>query len=395
MFGGVGFRLPWAVREAVGVYPAQQGLVLVRLCAADARDGAWAVTESRISEERCPVLSDAAALADFIHKELVCAGWEQMPLALAFPASMAQTRDWELSVLLTGRELQAALLWALRAEADELGEYLSDDVRLLCMPMPDSTTSHCYWLATMEGRRIQAYFSAFAAAGLQLMRLTICPPGGGVLADEIEAAREPRMPWETMAADGDALTPAIYAGLLMRAGMAANLYWRAEQPIMRSLRSYAAAGIAVLAAVFFLADVTADTAACMTARTARDRAAEELAQRETEFRRMESFAALRADVTQREQAWAEFASASLPVRALLVHLGTMTVDGVRLTGVHAEAHEIRLEGEAVDYAALAAFMGAMETDSFFPADVTLEYAGEGRTVPEESERVRFTLRSAW
>ena len=84
-----------------------------------------------------------------------------------------------------------------------------------------------------------------------------------------------------------------------------------------------------------------------------------------------------------------------PVRALLVHLGTIAVDGVRLTGVRAEHNVIRMEGEAVNYAALSAFMGEIEEDPFFTAALTVEHAEEERAASDTPVHIRFTLRSDW
>ena len=110
---------------------------------------------------------------------------------------------------------------------------------------------------------------------------------------------------------------------------------------------------------------------------------------------MEEFSALRADLAERERLLSAFLSESLPVRALLVHLGTAAVDGIRLTGIHADAQNVRIEGVASDYAALSALIGALEEDAFFSAEVTLEYAGQEKTVDGTSEQIRFVLHSRW
>ena len=110
---------------------------------------------------------------------------------------------------------------------------------------------------------------------------------------------------------------------------------------------------------------------------------------------MKAFYALRANVAQHEQLLSAFTAESLPVRALLIHLGSMTVDGVRLTGVRAEEHAVRIEGEAVHYAALAALMGAMEADPFFSADIALEHASPGEQAEDMTERIHFILSSSW
>ena len=88
-------------------------------------------------------------------------------------------------------------------------------------------------------------------------------------------------------------------------------------------------------------------------------------------------------------------SESLPVRALLIHLGSTAVDGVRLTGLHADAQNVRIEGEAADYAALSTLIGALEEDAFFSVETTLEHAGQEQTVDGTSEQVLFVLRSRW
>lgn len=393
MSGGAGIRLLWRTREAVGLYPAEKGLVLAHLCAAEEHGGAWMVTESRTSETLCPAPSDAAELASAVCAALQSAGWERLPLALALPVTEAETVEQELPIRLSGRELREALHWSLRAEADEAGAHLSDDVELVCTTLSE-TEPQRYWTAWMDKHRIRAYFAAFSAEGLRLQMITVYPPGGGVFADEIEAAREPRMPWEMESAE-DGIASAVYAGLLMRAGTPEHLYWTARQPISVFLRAYAAQMISVLAAALFLAGVGADVASYMAVRQARDRTAEELALRGSELARMEEFSALRADVAQREQLLSAFSAESLPLPALLVHLGSMTVDGVHISGVQAEGHAIRIDGEAADYAALAALMGAMEEDAFFSAEVTLEQAGQGERMTNIPGRIHFTLHSSW
>ena len=200
------------------------------------------------------------------------------------------------------------------------------------------------------------------------------------------------MPWETTSDDEE---PAIYAGLLMRTGMPENLYWTVQQNILEQLHAHAATLIAVLGTAFFLANVAADITSCMIARTARDYAVEELALRASERARMQEFHALRANVAKHEQMLDAFAAESLPLRALLVHLGSMTVDGVRISEVQAEARDIRIDGEAINYAALASFMGAMEEDDFFSAEVTLENAGKVQRAADTTERIHFILRSSW
>lgn len=390
MSGGVGFRLPWAVREAVGLSPSAERMVLVHLCAADDASAMWTVAESRIVEANGRDLSEPKVLASRARAELVRAGWEKLPLGLALPHEEAEITERELPVLLAGEELREALLWSLHAEGTADAER---DICLCGTPLV-STMPQRYWTAWVDAERIRTYFSAFAAAGLCLHRMTVCPPNGGALADAVETAREPRMPWES-AAETDDLLPAIYAGLLLRADTPAHLYWRGQRQLFGRLRGHAATLIAVCATAIFLGCVTADLAACLAERTACDEAVEELTLRSSERARMEEFSALRTDLVERERLLSAFLSESLPVRALLVHLGTAAVDGVRLTGLHADAQNVRVEGEASDYAALSALIAALEEGAFFSAQVTLEYAEQEKTADGASEPARFALRSQW
>lgn len=389
MSGGVGISLPWRMHEAVGIYPSHEGLALVRLGAVDGDGRAWMVTESQMSP--CPAPSDAMELASSARAALRCVGWEKLPLALALPVFEAETGERTLPVRLTGSELREALLWDLRAEADEMGKALPDDVRLLCVSLQDTRR---YWMARMEGSRLGAYFSAFSAVGLALRLITVCPPEEHPLAAEMEAACSSHMPWEHVV-DEDVFAPAIYAGLLVRAGTPKNLYWAAEHIRADWSRSYASVLIAVFATAAFLATTAADFASCAAVRQARDHALEAVALRTSERREMEEFDALRADVAQRERLLTSFMEGASPVRALLVHLGTISMDGIRLTGVRAERSELHIEGEAVDAAAFAAFLGEMEGDDAFSSKVTLEHAGEVRAVTDLLTHIQFTLRSDW
>lgn len=394
MFGGAGFRFWQNTHEVIGLSISVQGLVMVHLCAPEDAKGVWMVSESRTAHASGMAGVQAEALAAYVRKELEQSGWEKLPLALALPIHEAEVAERELSAPLTGEELREALLWSLRAEADAYGRALPSD-RQICCAVMDEGAPYRYWTAQMDGARVRAIFSAFAGAGLHLRWLTICPPDGGTLAPLIAAAREPRMPWETGEADGGGLVPAVYAGLLARADTPAHLYWSERHTAAAWLRPRAAGVIAVLSSALFLAVTAADVTACIEAWQTRDRAGEELVLRETELRRMEAFFALHAEVADRERILTEFSAASLPQRALLVHLGQTTADGVRFLDVKTSASEILMEGEAVNYAAFAAFMKNMEDDAFFSEGAALEHAEQEQRAAGEAGRVRFALRAVW
>lgn len=395
MFGGGGFSFLRPARAAVGMYPAARGLVLAHLCAPEDAAGAWTIAEVRVAAAVWTAGGDAARLAALVREELTRAGWSDLPAVLALPDAEGRIQTLELPVALAGEELRRALHWALRVAADEAGTAWPADTMLCCEALPDAW-AHRYWTAQIDAARVRALFTAFAAAGISLRYLTFCPPGGGALAEDIAAARAPQMPWETNApaADDDAL-PAVYAALLVRRATPAHLRLARGRRLPLYLRRHAAAVIAVAAAAAFLAAVASDAAACVRVMQARDRAEEELALHDADRRRMEEYEALRSDAARRADLCAAFSAASLPWRALLVHLGTMTADGIRLRAVTSEGNAVRIEGEALHYEAVAGLMGRLEEQAFFTGGIALETAAQERGQTGEPMRIRFALRAAW
>ena len=381
MFGVDGFSL--RPREAVGISTTAEGLRLVRLAAPEERDGAWTVTASSGAACSCDG-ADAAALAAAACAALYSLGWMHLPLGLALPTEIAMTAERELPAALTGRELQAALLWAMRAEADSEGRTLPTDLQLCCAPMETDANIHRYWTAAMTERRVQSYFSAFSARGLRLRRLTLCPPDGGTLAPLIAAAREPQMSWGEPE-EGTGECAAIYAGLLVTEP-SSSLSWHAEHHIIPRLRRRAPELIVGAATLIFAVVVSADAAGLMAERTATETVQEELRLHDADVRRMEEHAMRRAAVAERERALAKVQAESLPLRALLVHLGTLPLKGVHLTALRV-GQMLEIEGEAESYEALATMTEHIAADGFFRAPPVLAEASR------EDGYIRFVLRT--
>ena len=381
MFGVDGFSL--RPREAVGISMTAEGLRLVRLAAPEERDGAWTVTASSGAVCSCDG-ADASALAAAACAALRPLGWAHLPLGLALPTELAMTAERGLPAALTGAELQAALLWAMRAEADREGRTLPADLRLCCAPMETDANIHRYWTAAMEEPRVQSYFSAFSARGLRLRRLTLCPPDGGTLAPLIAAARESQMPWEEVE-ERTGECAAIYAGLLVPAP-SSSLSWHAEHHIIPRLRRRAPELTAGAATLIFAVVVSADAAGLMAERTATETVQEELRLHDADVRRMEDYAMRRAAVAERERALTKVQAESLPLRALLVHLGTLPLKGVHLTALRV-GQMLEIEGEAESYEALAAMTEHIAADGFFRAPPVLA------EVSQEEGHIRFVLRT--
>ena len=381
MFGVDGFSL--RPREAVGISMTAEGLRLVRLAAPEERDGAWTVSASSGAACSCDG-ADAASLAAAANAALHSLGWMHLPLGLALPTELAVVAERELPAALTGGELQAALLWAMRAEADREGRTPPADLQLCCAPMETDANIHRYWTAAMTGHRVQAYFSAFSAHGLHLRRLTICPPDGGTLAPLIAAAREPQMPWEEPE-ERTGECAAIYAGLLL-SKPSSSLSWHPEHRIFARLRRRASELTAGAATLIFAMVVSADAAGLMAEHAATETVQEELRLHDADVRRMEEYAMRRAAVAERERALAEVQAESLPLRALLVHLGTLPLKGIHLTALRV-GQMLEIEGEAESYEALATMTEHIAEDGFFRAPPVLA------EVSREDGYIRFVLRT--
>ena len=394
MFGVDGFKdahllakirlHPLRPREAVGIGMTEDGVVLARLSASDEADGGWMVTASHTAACACAP-TDASSLAAAVRAALSSQGWERLPLGLALPAGLAVTAERELPAALTGEDLRAALLWAMRAEADAEGRTLPAALRLCCCARTDAEP-YRYWSAVMEDARVQAYFAAFSHAGMRLRRLTVCPPAGGALAPLIAVACRPQMSWECQEMRAD-LSEAVYAGLLVSM-RSSSLSWCEERNIVQRIRSHAAEVIAAAAAACFLMAVSTDAAVLIADRAAADAVREELGHADADVHRMEIYAAQRADVTRREQILAEFQASAHPLRAFLVFLGTVTADGVHLTALRAY-ETVEIEGEAADYDALHALVERVDAGGFFSGHVVLA------EVSRDEEGVRCVLRADW
>ena len=381
MFGVDGFSL--RPREAVGISMTAEGLRLVRLAAPEERDGTWTVSASSGAACSCDG-ADAASLAAAACAALHLLGWMHLPLGLGLPAELAVTAERELPAALTGAELQAALLWAMRAEADREGRTLPADLQLCCAPMETDANIHRYWTAAMTERRVQSYFSAFSARGLRLRQLTICPRDGGTLAPLIAAAREPQMPWEEPEERTEECA-AIYAGLLVPAH-SSPLSWHAEHHIIPRLRRHAPELTVGAATLIFAVAVSADAAGLMAERTATETVQEELRLHDADVRRMEDYAMRRAAVAERERVLAKVQAESPPLRALLVHLGTLPLKGIHLTALRV-GQMLEIEGEAESYEALATITEHIAADGFFRAPPVLAEASR------EDGHIRFVLRT--
>ena len=107
---------------------------------------------------------------------------------------------------------------------------------------------------------------------------------------------------------------------------------------------------------------------------AAEEAGAQLAELEPARQVMEQDRKLAAAAEQKEACLGRLTEKSRPLDSLLIHLGTVTVEGAWLTEVDCtEEKSLHIRGEAVDYSALGEFLGAFEKDrAFFTSVPVLE-----------------------
>ena len=98
------------------------------------------------------------------------------------------------------------------------------------------------------------------------------------------------------------------------------------------------------------------------------------------------------ETEQRDSLLAELSRKSFPWYGLLVHFGSMTVEGICIRDIAlSEQDRLNMEGEAVTFSALAEFLKKFEEDKdFFPSAPVLVDSSVEKT-GEEGDMVHFSL----
>ncbi|MCR5757667.1 MAG: PilN domain-containing protein [Selenomonas sp.] len=121
---------------------------------------------------------------------------------------------------------------------------------------------------------------------------------------------------------------------------------------------------------------------------------QELQGLEAEQRAMKQLVDKHAAIARREELLQELGQQGKPWYSLLVHLGTNTAEGVSVTEIHADeaGEQLKLEGQAVNYDALADFVSQLEADKdFFAGGVKLDKSVLAKGNGGEPDRVRFAV----
>ena len=99
-----------------------------------------------------------------------------------------------------------------------------------------------------------------------------------------------------------------------------------------------------------------------------------------------------AQIREKNQQLVRLSEESYPWRSILVHLGSMTVDGVWLSEITVpKSNELEIHGKAVQYEALAEFLQKFEGDKEFFPSVPILKSSQAENSEADSTTVSFQL----
>lgn len=247
-----------------------------------------------------------------------------------------------------------------------------------------------YYGSAVERQFIRDYTAAFREAECELANIVIPAPSGERLT---ELARDYLVEWQEspQGLGGPIALEALYGGLSYlapppEAPASCTLLPREGRQSGYNYRRLSAVLIAVTFAMLMLASLF-DLYQLHEADVASSAASSELALKSPDVKRMQLLTAAEQEVTAREQILTQLSAGSISWYGVLVHFGTMTVEGVQLERLELRGeHTLYLEGRAATYEALAEFIARFEQDrDFFPHGPLLQ------NTATEASGLRFAL----
>ncbi|WP_298593088.1 hypothetical protein [uncultured Mitsuokella sp.] len=333
-----------------------------------------------LGKEPCTV-HEVADIAEQVRVHLAKRGLEHLPIAVGLAGEDAFLYPLDLPQGMAGTECMEAAAWEMDAWLSERG-YDAESFRI--EPRVEGPDSACT-VAAVQKKRLEAWAKACEAAALSLCSISVLAPEGRgiaassdglrvgedvvVLAHDADAKSAARMGTALAAAlaavgAGSALAIRVWGEAISRSA------WRVGR-ISRLIVGVTLTLLLGIAAVdgwqLYEAKQEAAAQEAQLAAVAHDRKAMQLlTEKQNSLQRKD---AMLADLTDR----------SFPWYSVLVHLGTpaMCLDGVWLDGmVLRDERTLELQGNAVSYDALSAYVMAFERDlDFFPNGAVLTESG--------------------
>jgi len=381
----------------LGLYGGEKELVFLEL---RCESGKWKA--GRSAEEKWQRPHDFRQMADLLAERtamrLKREGWENLPLALCLNENECICKVFPLSPEIPAEEQKEAAFW-------EIDNYLqscglgSAAVSCTSARLPgEGAAVEAVILLTEKIRQLE---EAFAARGCQLSGLY---PETPLLAE----CQPQKDGWQvgkvrvmgSSALEGRELLEgerrALYAASAL-AGLGSSDW--PENLLAREKResSWNYDGIGKLVAAIMSMIVAFGLCLDLGTLYITSREAEEargqLAELEPARQVMAQGRKLAAAAEQKESCLGRLTEKSRPLDSLLVHLGTVTVEGAWLTEVDCtEEKALHIRGAAVDYSALGEFLEAFEKDrDFFTSMPVLEESHQQEGLVEFRLRMEMGL----
>lgn len=338
----------------------------------------------RREEEDLPVWLQNQA--ERIGARLYTEGWENIPRVYAVPD------DEQFACLITlppdmeAAEQREAAYWEL---ADRL-ERESLDIDSFAVASAGCGDTQTVWAAAVSREYLEQVTAAFQAAEIFLDEIIASPePAGGLVMDDRKtgmlhlAGQTISCPageeYPDAAGFGRALGAALcYADGVLAGEKRSGWLLNPARPVERWNYRFLAA--AMVAGMFlFLVLLTGwDAWQLYSAQQEAFQYRQELAQKMPQQKKMAALEQVRQLTEQKEQALASLSKENIPWRSVLIHFGTVTVDGVWLNHLEMKGKDVlQIDGYAVSYDAVADFVKAFEKDTaFFPEGPVLESSGQ-------------------
>ena len=335
------------------------------------------------SEEDFP--SWLQSQADRIAACLYTEGWENIPRVYAVPADKMLAFLITLPPDMKAPEQKEAAYWELAARLEQE----SLDVESFAVASTEYGTAQNIWTAAVSREYLEQMAEAFQAAEIPLDEIVACPEqGAGLVMDNRaegifhiagQAVSCPAgMEYPDAAEIGSALGAALgYAAGILSLEKRSVWLQNPDRPVERWNYRFLAASMTAAVCIFLCLLTGWDAWQLYTAQQENFQYQQELVQRRPMQKKMAALEKARQATEQKEQSLAALSRDNIPWRSVLIHFGTVTVDGVWLNGLEMKGKDVlQIDGCAVSYDAVADFVKAFEKDTaFFPHGPVLESSG--------------------
>ena len=377
-------------KSSIGVYKEGTGIFLVFLERFGEEWQLSAVDELPFSTDEDA--GEAEIVADMVRMHCARHGWPMDLLSLCLSKDDLFSETIGLPVL-EEADLPEAVHWEIE------GQEIFGDREFRTAFREAGDGGNEYWVAAVEEAEEEAWEKTWREKDMERSCIVAMPPvqdsleweAGGLLLDGMRVRLGERISAAGMNPSAISALYAAMAGAGIFQESLCSCFSGAKKTPWNWSGLCLAVGCASLMCLGFMAG--ADLWHLHAAREAHQEAHQELLLLGKEQKKKDLLEKSMAETEHRDAVLATLSKESFPWYSLLVHFGTMTVEGVCIKGIALlEENTLNIEGEAVTFDALADFLKRFEGDKeFFSVSPLLENAtaGEGR---KPGEMVRFSLR---